>query len=264
MAKIASAAMTDIVKASEERPDRVRVVAMATAVALHLAVLALLAIVSSSPTLRNLPPALTIDLTLPQTTSDADAPAAADAPADAPDPTPRPPPPAALEPLPETPLPIPETELVDVPVLTPQFDAEPDPATTGDVSMPVPRNAVGNGASGGCSLAESVSQALERDAEAKAALARIPAQSRSVANAVMLWDGRWIAPERVGGQAALISVQTAVAEALASAPAECRSRSETGPVLLILNDAPETIVLALGSGTWRWSDLSISMLPDDD
>lgn len=225
---------------------------MTIAIALHLALLAWLIAAGSVPAARRLPVPLTINLSLPPAADDAAAPAAAGSPPEA---APRPLPPAAPTPPPEIPLPSAETLPFDPPALVPQFDAEPDPAVTGDVTTLASPNAVGLGAGGDCSLADAVSQALERNVDAKAALARIPPQSRSVANAVMLWDGDWIASERVGGPVALNSVQKAIAETLDSASAECRLRSESGPSFLIVRGSPDTIVLAVGSGAWRWSDL---------
>jgi len=234
-------------------PAHPRFVAIIATVLLHLAMLALLI---TAGTIRPLPraPASAITLTLPQAASDAGARTVA-APRDS-KPSLLPP---LTRPLPsQVPLPLPpEPEPVDVGALTPQFDTEPDPAVTGDVVSLTSGNANANGADAGCGLAESVRDALEQSVEARSALARIPRSSRSVANALMIWDGEWIAAERLGGLAALSSVRKAIAGVVDRASADCGSRAETGPVFLIVRHASETIVLALGSGAWRWSDLSM-------
>lgn len=240
-----------------------RAAAMTIAILLHLAMLAALIMSGSIPVVRRPPPPLPTTLTLPPPASDAGDSSAPIPPAGVPgEPTPDLLPPAAL-PLPSEPaLPLPEAEPIDFAALTPRFDAEPDPALTGDAVDPSSGNAIRGGAGGDCPLAASVRQVLEQNVEARTALARIPPPSRSVANAVMLWDGEWIAAERVGGPAALSAVRKAIAEALDRSSAECRARIEPGPVFLIVNGAPETIVLALGSGAWRWSDLLVDVPPN--
>lgn len=236
---------------------------MTIAVLLHLALLALLIAAGSIRPHPRAQTASSITLTLPQAASDPGPPAAEPAKGVADEPKPVVLPPLA-RPLPsQVPLPLPlAPDTVDFGALTPRFDAEPDPAVTGDVAGAAYGNAIGSGTSGECELAASVRQALEQNVEARTALARIPPPSRSVANAVMLWDGEWIAAERVGGPAALGAVRKAIAEALDRSSAECRARIEPGPVFLIVNGAPETIVLALGSGAWRWSDLLVDVPPN--
>lgn len=238
-----------------------RSIAMAIAVLLHLAMLALLIASGSIRALPRLLPVPPVILTLSQARS-------------TPDPTPamgrikiirdapRPSPahPAARSLVSEVPLPNQsrQFEPIDFGELAPQFDTEPDPALTGDVASAAAGNAIESNTGQDCALVATVRDALEQNVEARTALARIPSPSRSVANAVMLWDGEWIAPENVGGPAALEALKEAITGAINSASAECRSRTEMGPVFLIVHGAPETIVLALGSGAWRWSDL----LPD--
>lgn len=241
----------------EDGSVRSRAWAMALVIVLHVAVLVALVVWEAVPVARRPTPPLPITLTLPDAANDEAGSPAPKAPKAADAPPPMPVLPEAL-PIPSSvPPPLVKAEPVDWTALTPQFDAEPDPTLTGDVTGPASPGEVGKGAGGAgdCPLAAILSQALERNVKARTALARIPAQSRSVANAVLLWNGEWISAERVGGASALYEIQDAIAEAIAGAPSRCRTQVEPGPVFLIVNGAPETIVLALGSGTWRWMDL---------
>jgi hypothetical protein len=76
-----------------------------------------------------------------------------------------------------------------------------------------------------------------------------------VANAVMLWDGRWIDPDRIGGPATIVSIQTVLAETLQSQSVACRMELISGPVFLPVENRTGTMVLAMGTGTWRWTDM---------
>ena len=105
-----------------------------------------------------------------------------------------------------------------------------------------------------CDLAGRVQAALRDDPAVRAALAMLPRDARSVANAVMLWDGRWIAGTTTSTSYALDRIRAAVIATVAAAPAPCRQEAQTGPVLMLLAGSPDT-VLALGSGRWRWGDV---------
>ena len=83
-----------------------------------------------------------------------------------------------------------------------------------------------------------------------------PVAERSVANAVQLWNGRWI--EDPGGADRLAAVRAATVQAILAAPPGCRQAGVAGPRLILFDDGPETVVLSLGSGTWRWTDLVVT------
>lgn len=238
---------------------RSRAFVMAIVLLLHVAALVALFGSRSVYAARRPPPSLPITLTLPDAVSDAGGSAAAETAPVAPEPAGKPlPMPILPEALPvpyPMPLPSVQAEPIDFVTMTPQFDAEPDPASTGDVMVPVSGSGIGQGISGDCALGAAVRQALEQNVEARTALARIPRQSRSVANAILLWNGEWVAAERVGGPPAIGAIQRAITEAIGNAPQHCQSQIEPGPVFLIVDSASETIVLALGSGAWRWTEL---------
>lgn len=107
-----------------------------------------------------------------------------------------------------------------------------------------------------CGLAETVGAALRGDPVVRGALQHIPAQSRSVANAVLIWNGEWSDAESVGGEAILSPIRNAVIASVAAAPEACRSAAVVGPRLLLIADAPRPMLLAMGSGIWAWGQLA--------
>lgn len=174
---------------------------------------------------------------------------------------PRPPPPlesarpATAPPSPPAEEPWIDTESLEAAALEPEFDREPDPSATGDAAVATAVGAFPDEAGVQCPLVGVVRDTLQQDEVVQFFLARIPPRSRSVANVVMLWDGRWIDADRVGGPSAVASVRTAIAAGLEGASDACRAQVILGPVFLPIEGRSGTLVLALGSGAWRWADL---------
>lgn len=110
---------------------------------------------------------------------------------------------------------------------------------------------------GGCAMTDHLQSELRQDVAALAAVARIPRAARTVANVVTLWSGDWVAARPLGGAEVLAPIRAAVVAAVRAAPAACRAEAIMGPRLVFVTDATlETaIVLAFGSGRWRWDDL---------
>lgn len=106
-----------------------------------------------------------------------------------------------------------------------------------------------------CQILDVLQTLLRSSDEIRAAIQLIPARSRSVANAVMLWDGKWVDTPSLGGIAAVGPIQTMVLQIISAAPADCQAELVRGPRLITIGDARDTTVLAFGSGEWRWSDL---------
>ena len=107
----------------------------------------------------------------------------------------------------------------------------------------------------GCELTDSIRAALVASPATPGALAAIPGSARTVANAVMLWDGRWLAlPLKAGGNG-LNQLRDIVIASIRAAPADCRAAAVSGPRLIFVPDGATTVVLAFGSGTWAWAEL---------
>jgi hypothetical protein len=112
-----------------------------------------------------------------------------------------------------------------------------------------------------CQIFEVLQTMLKTSDEVGRALPLIPAQARSVANAVLLWDGHWVDASTVGGPASLAPIQSTVLLAVAAAPPTCQAELVRGPRLITVGDTRDTTVLAFGSGEWRWGDILTSPHP---
>lgn len=105
-----------------------------------------------------------------------------------------------------------------------------------------------------CQLTTWLQSALQANADVQADLRTIPRPARSVANAVMIWDGGWVAP-RVEAAQGYASLRSALIRGVQAAPADCRAQLVRGPEFMTLGNGPDSFVLAVGSGEWRWGDL---------
>lgn len=114
-----------------------------------------------------------------------------------------------------------------------------------------------------CDLTENVASGLRASAAVHAALDSIPHRSRSVANAVMIWNGAWADAGALGGPAQLAAIRDAVVASIRAAPAECREAAVAGPRLLFVASSGSTAILALGSGSWSWDQLLETEAPGD-
>ena len=103
-----------------------------------------------------------------------------------------------------------------------------------------------------CDLTATLASLFSQSLEVKQGLAGLPPSQRSVANAVMLWDGQWPADSLTGGQALLRSL---LVKAVSKARPDCLQKINQGPVLFLVPEQQTTVVLAVGSGQWRWADL---------
>lgn len=165
------------------------------------------------------------------------------------------------QPAPQTvPTPIPVFEIVEHAVAVTQLP--PPPMTEIAVVTPVEAPALDMKpevasieTSDDCRISEAISEALKHDANAVAAVGRIPAMTRSVANTMMMWDGQWANASALGGAASLSAIRAAVSDALRSTAAHCRATRLTGPRLVIIADGEQTAALVFGSGVWTWDQV---------
>ena len=109
-----------------------------------------------------------------------------------------------------------------------------------------------NAQSGGpCAMTESIEAALRASPEVRAALAQVPPATRSVADAVTLWNSGWTA----AATPALEAVRRAVTANIRAAAPACRDAPVTGPRLLYVASETGSTILSFGSGDWAWADL---------
>ena len=112
------------------------------------------------------------------------------------------------------------------------------------------------GITGGvCDLTAVVQSALQSSDAVQNTLPQIPRDQRSVANAVMIWKAAWLTDARDPDATAMTVIRDVVARTVTAATPECRLQPQAGPRLLIVQGAAENVVLAVGSGAWRWQDL---------
>ena len=110
----------------------------------------------------------------------------------------------------------------------------------------------GNG-NGGCDMVQRLQDALRTDPEVRQAVA----QAQGIAGAgrtPLVWNGRWVQTQGEEGEG-LAGVRQAIALEVAFAPAACKSQRMRGMVLIAFSDARGGPRVALGTGSWRWSDL---------
>jgi hypothetical protein len=106
----------------------------------------------------------------------------------------------------------------------------------------------GGGGGGPCDMAGRVQAALRRDPMVRAAIAGSPGK------ATLVWNGDWVRDLGEDGRGLAI-IREAIMWEVAFAPAACRAQPVRGMVVLSLNGAGGATRLALGGGSWRWSDL---------
>lgn len=108
-----------------------------------------------------------------------------------------------------------------------------------------------------CAVGDTIQIALRDSPAVVNALELVPVDARSIADAVMLWDGRWTEAARVGGEAALGPIRAIVEASIDAAPEACRSAPVAGPRLVYVAVGSRTMILAFGSGQWAWSQLLV-------
>jgi hypothetical protein len=173
--------------------------------------------------------------------------AAAPAPAKPPPRSPlRPPlkPPPNVEPLPTSEEPVPE------PVLAWGAGELAGAATAGRGA-----GGGGNGGSGGgCDMVRLLQDALRKNPRVQAAIKQAHPEVVAAGKAIVVWNGDWV---RSPGQAGkgFAGVRELMIVEIAFAPEACRADPVHGLVLISLSDAPDAARIALGTRTWRWSDL---------
>lgn len=163
----------------------------------------------------------------------------------------------------------PKTPLEPTPVQIAQADPTPAPMVTvsdsqlagaataaggdGDGSGSGGGSGEGGGQGAGCNMLRRVQAALRADPDIRAAVARAHERAEG-GRAILVWNGDWIQTPGEAGKG-LAGVRQAIALEVAFAPPACREAAMRGMALITLSDRAGAPRLALGGGSWRWSDL---------
>jgi hypothetical protein len=106
-----------------------------------------------------------------------------------------------------------------------------------------------------CDISETLARAFNGNEIVKSELARIGPGSRSVANAIMFWDGGWVELPKSAPPEAIEKLRRAIIEGVKAAPPECLTQDVAGPRFIAVTGNGPTMMLVLGSGAWRWEQL---------
>lgn len=105
-----------------------------------------------------------------------------------------------------------------------------------------------------CAILESVAKAIVADRTTVDAIVHAPADTRSIADAIVVWNVGWSA-DAVEIGAPLETVRTNVVATLKAAPEDCLSLPISGPRLVPVPNGDRTLFLVFGSGDWSWKSL---------
>ena len=124
-------------------------------------------------------------------------------------------------------------------------------------------------AAGGCAPLPLIAQALVADPVALAAVLGAPPETRSVADAVVLWNAGWTTAASTPGTP-LAPARSVVEQSLLALPDSCLDEPIAGPRLVPVADGDRTMFMVIGSGNWTWRQLlddpnptSIALVPAD-
>lgn len=135
------------------------------------------------------------------------------------------------------------------------------PAVTVPLNVPVsnaslaPTDAT-EGTAGTCALLGEMSQALLADSIVLDAIRRAPPETRSLADAVVVWNAGWV--QAAGIDAPLGPVRVLVEQALLASEDRCLDEPLAGPRLLAIPNGDRTMFLVFGSGAWTWRQVLVS------
>ena len=140
----------------------------------------------------------------------------------------------------------------------PEHSVTPTPLVAAPTPVVAQAMAQAAGSSGAaCDIAGAVQTVLVADPAAHGAILVIPTKVHSASNAVMMWNGQWVAPADVGGASAFQTLRTAIRQVVSAAGSDCRDREIVGPRFMLVPDGDATMVAVFGNASWRWSDLLV-------
>lgn len=115
-------------------------------------------------------------------------------------------------------------------------------------------DASASGAAGACAVLPLITQALVADPAALAAVIGAPPETRSIADAVVLWNAGWTAAASTF-DAPLAAARASIEQSLRSLPDACLDEPIAGPRLIPIANGDRTMFIAIGSGKWSWRQL---------
>ena len=148
-----------------------------------------------------------------------------------------------------------------LPVIEPKLVAlatrvdEPSIEIAGEAPLVAPMAFAAAPSGSGCAGGDVIETVLRTRADVHTALDAMPRAARSVADAVLLWNGRWIDANQVGGAQAIDSIRAAVVTAVRAMPASCRDATITGPRFVFVALPGGNRILTFGSGEWTWAQV---------
>lgn len=127
-----------------------------------------------------------------------------------------------------------------------------------------------NGATGACATLPLIAHALVADPAALTAIVAAPPETRSIADAIVLWNAGWAEAASLP-DAPLAPARATVEQSLRTLPDACLDEALAGPRLVPVPNGDRTMFVAIGSGNWSWRQLiddpavlpSVSLLPAD-
>ena len=152
------------------------------------------------------------------------------------------------------------SDILSIPL--PEHSVTPTPLVPTPSPVLVQAIAQASGAPGAaCDVAGAVQTALRSDPETHGAILLMPRKQGVGANAVLIWNGAWIAPAATGDLPAFTTIRRAIRQIVAAAPSECRDQAMVGPRFMLIPEPESTMVVVFGNASWKWSDLLVD--PDD-
>lgn len=119
--------------------------------------------------------------------------------------------------------------------------------------------------SGACATLDLVTEALVADPLAVDAVVRSPPETRSIAEAIVMWNAGW-SPAASTADSPLSRPRAVVEQSLDTVETGCLDEPITGPRLIPIpmQEGQRTMFLVFGSGSWTWRELVTDPLVIDE
>ena len=116
------------------------------------------------------------------------------------------------------------------------------------------------GVAGGCAIFDIVSKSLTAEPAVASAILSTPRESRSIADAVVIWNAGWSVTAGSLGEP-LGPARAVIEQSLRAVPDNCLDEPVAGPRLVPIPEGDRTMFLAIGSGNWTWRQLLVETDP---